>query len=300
MGAFVLESTDQLKACREYQARWAAFARSLATRAPQGFFYDQYAALYAAWDAFQKTPPENQSTAFLTLCEPIVQNPDFDGARKQLTGFVGELSNWIIDYYNAELDKIFGGQPFEAEHAKYRLSADLHAATLQRVTQAYNHYIAQGLGHLQELRMTRLSLMAQFESVRQIVQRQVQGPGWGETAKNSLLGWMMFANPIVGVPVAAWRLFQTVEQAGAKENQVQVFSQQLSAYFDAVQQFSDEFPKQLDAAGEWIQRKFTEMNVDGITHVLTALTNEGYSVGHYCGALDYAALHEAEQQFQPS
>jgi hypothetical protein len=246
-------------------------------------FFEIYPKIDAAYEQFFHDENERTKEEFLRLASTLFDVAKFGNSQSGIFDFSDDIAKCIIQYYGEILDAIFIAQPFEDLAIKYRLSADIKASQLAKISSIINNYFSSVITESRELETRRSWLYANYSAY-------VKATGGnfdiGSIVKGFGMGALAAANPIIGIPafIANWK-FQS-----DKEKQMGI---QVDNWVDQFGEFEDKIStlrkKIIDAAEKakaYVIEKSKEVLGAAIFQILSDLKNKGYSTDHFFSYLD--------------
>lgn len=97
-------------------------------------FNDAYAQISDAYSRYGLDKKEHTKEESLMLFASLFSAAKFSDSQKEISNAAGEIAESIIKYYDDQVSTIFCGKPFETLSSRYRLSADLRASQLAKIS----------------------------------------------------------------------------------------------------------------------------------------------------------------------
>jgi hypothetical protein len=255
-------------------------------------FGDAFDKINSAYERFNVEKEDHSRSEVLELFSALFGAAKFGGIQTSLSLAASEVAKEVIEYYDEQVSRIFEGQHYEKASAKYRLSADLRASQLSKISAILVAKFSAVIVEAKEIDVRREWLSLNYDAY---IQATAGNFDWGTAARHFGAGALAVANPLIGVPALIANLKFQSDKEKAENAKLDRYAELCDEFEKKLQSLR---PKIVDAAEQfkaYVQEKFSEVNVLAVSAILSELSTSGHIIDHYFKLLDYDELQNAER-----
>lgn len=285
--------SKQISQAQAFHQRAAVVYSAMAENRVYAPFNHAYVQINEAYERFDTDKEEHTREELLALFSSLFNDAKFGNAQKDVATAAGDIAGSIIEYYDDQVSTIFSGKPFETLSSRYRLSADLRASQLAKISAIVSSHFSAVIAEMKDIEQRRNWLQSNYQAFVTATNDEFD---WGSAARNFGAGALAVANPIIGIP-ALIANFKFQSDKGKVE------SAQLDRYVELFDEFENKVHavrQQIIQAAEltksYVSEKFKEVNGSAIAAILSEVAASGCILDHYFKSLDFKELESAERE----
>lgn len=284
--------SKQIAQAQSFHQRAAIVYSVIAENRVYAPFNDQYVQINDAYERFDTDKQEHTREELLTLFGSLFNAAKFGNCQKGLTEAAGEIAKSIVEYYDDQVSTIFTEKPFEALSSRYRLSADLRASQLAKISAIVSSHFSTVIAEMKDIEQRRNWLQSNYQAFVAATNDEFD---WGSAARNFGAGALAVANPIIGIPALIANFKLQSDKGKAASAQLDHYVELFDEFENKVQSVRQHIIQAAEQTKKYVNDKFKEVNESAIVAILTEIAAGGCNLEHYFTSLDFKELESVER-----